>query len=54
MPVDNGSLSANPQKIEYMIIRNLRRTNEVEIHETLRLNGSYIKRVRKPNNLESW
>ena len=48
-----NKLSANRQKTEYMIIGHPRRTNKVEIHETLRLNGSDIKRVKKPNHLES-
>ena len=43
-----NKLSANPQKTEYMIIGHPRRTNKVEIHdETLRLNSSDIKRVKK-------
>ena len=46
-----NKLSANPQKTEYMIIGHPRRTNKVEIRETLRLNGSYIKRVKKTKSL---
>ena len=42
-----NKLNANPQKTEYMIIGHPRRTDKVEIRETLRLNGSYIKRVKK-------
>ena len=34
-----------------MIIGHPRRTNKVEIHETLRLNGSDIKRVKKTKSL---
>ena len=45
--------SANPQKTEYMIIEHTRRTNKVEMYEALRLNGSDIKRVKKPSHLES-
>ncbi len=44
-------LSANPQKTEYMIIGHPRRTNKVDIHETLRINGSDIKRVKKTKSL---
>ena len=46
-----NKLSANPQKTEYMIIGHPRRTNKVEIHETPRLNGSDIKRVKKTKSL---
>ena len=46
-----NKLSANPQKTEYMIIGHPRRTNKVEIHETLRLNGADIKRVKKTKSL---
>ena len=38
-----NKLSANPQKTEYVIIGHPRRTNKVEIHETLRLNGSDMR-----------
>ena len=41
-----NKLSANPQKTRHMIIEHPRRPNKVEIHETLRLNGSDIKRVK--------
>ena len=34
-----------------MIIGHPRRTNKIEIHETLRLNGSDIKRVKKTKSL---
>ena len=44
-------LSANPQKTEYMIIGHPRRSNAVEIHETLGLNDSDIKRVKKAKSL---
>ena len=37
-----NKLSANPKKTEYMIIGHPRRTNKVEVHETLRLNDSDI------------
>ena len=47
----SNKLSVNPQKTEYMIIGHRRRTNKVEIHETLRLNGSNIKRVKKTKSL---
>ena len=46
-----NKLSANPQKKEYMIIGHPRRTNKVEIHETLKLNGSDIKQVKKTKSL---
>ena len=46
-----NKLSANPQKSEYMIIGHPRRTNKVEIHETLRLNGSDIRRMKKTKSL---
>ena len=42
-----NKLSANSQKTEYMIIGHPRRTNKVEIYETLRLNNSDIRRVKK-------
>ena len=42
-----NKLSANPYKTEYMIIGHPRRTNKVDIHETLRINDSDTKRVKK-------
>ena len=39
------------KKESMMIIGHPRRTNEVEIHETLRLNGSEIQRVNKTKSL---
>ena len=41
-----NSLSINPQKTEYMIIRHPRRTNKILSHEPLTLNGSEIKHVK--------
>lgn len=47
-----NKLSANPQKkTEYMVIRHPSKTNKEEIHDSLRLNGSDIKRVKKPKSL---
>ncbi len=46
-----NKLSANPQKTEYMVIGHPRKTNKVEIQDTLRLNGSDIKRVKKTKSL---
>ena len=46
-----NKLSANPQKTEYMIIGHPRRANKVEVHETLKLNGSDIKQVKKTKSL---
>ena len=45
--------SANSQQIEYMITGHPRRITTFDIHETFILNGSDIKRVKKPNHLES-
>ncbi len=42
-----NKLSANPSKTEYMIIGHPRRTNNIEVRDTLKLNGSDIKRVNK-------
>ena len=48
-----NKLSANPQKTEYIQSRigHPRRTDKVEVRETLRLNGSDIKRVKKTKSL---
>ena len=46
-----NKLSANPKKIEYMIIGHPRRTNKVEISEPVNLNDSEIKRVAKTKSL---
>ena len=46
-----NKLSDNPQKTEYMIIEHPRRANKVEVHETLKLNGSDIKQVKKTKSL---
>ena len=46
-----NKLSANPQKTEYMIIGHPRRAKKVEVHETLKLNGSDIKQVKKTKSL---
>ena len=46
-----NKLSANPKKTEYMIIGHPRRINKVEVNETLRLNDSEIKRVKKTKSL---
>ena len=46
-----SKLSANPQKIEYMIIGHPRRTNKVEISEPLNLDDSEINRVAKTKSL---
>ena len=35
------------KETEYMIMGHTRRTNKVEMHETFRLNGPEIKRVKK-------
>ena len=41
------TLSANPQKTEYMFIGHPNRTNKITEQEKLKLNGSEIKRVKK-------
>ena len=46
-----NELSANPQETEYMIIGNPRKINKIEVHESLRLNDSDIKRVMNTNSL---
>ena len=46
-----NKLSANPDKTEYMIIGDPRRTNKVEISQPLHLNDSEIKRVTKTKSL---
>ena len=44
-----NKLSPNPQKTEFMIIGHQLSTKKPELPETLKLNGSEIKRVEKPN-----
>ena len=44
-------LSVNPPKTEKMIIEHLRRANQIEVQETLKLNGSDIKQVKKTKSL---
>ena len=46
-----NKLSANPEKIEYMIIGHPRRTNKVELLKPLHINDSEIKRVTKIKSL---
>ena len=45
------SLSANPEKTEYMIVGHSQRTNTVVILQTLHLKDSEIKRVTKTKSL---
>ncbi len=42
----------NPQTAKYMRVWHLLRTDKVDIHEILRINGSNLKRVEKLNALE--
>ena len=46
-----NKLSSNPKRTEYMIIGHPRKTNNIEEHETLRLNDSDIKRVTNTKSL---
>ena len=46
-----NKLSPNPQKTECMIIGNPLNTRKPELPETLKLNGSEIKRVEKTKYL---
>ena len=46
-----NKLSDNPKKTECMMIGHSRKTNRTEEHETLRLDGSDIKRVTNTKSL---